>query len=316
MIVAASDLTEKAIRELPVRQARVDELIPACRLCGTVGSRHRLSATQPEWLCRCASCGLAFTHPQPDDAELAAIYDADYFQSFGYGSCPGEYRRLRWAGFQRLLDVAERFVPPGRLLDVGSGLGDLLFVARSRGWTVTGVEPIPYAVERADELVPGATVGGCLADLPASDESFDLITCTDVLEHVRQPDQVLRQIGKLLRPGGCVLITTVNVDSWLARMLGPRWPHIHRDHLWYFNRQTLTRCVQLADFEVLHWAVPRKVFSLSYVLSILASYGQRSVRRDVAGWLLRWLPNVILHVLWPPLPEGQLLVARKRERLS
>lgn len=288
----------------------------ACRLCGALGSTQRLSSKHPAWLCRCASCGLVFTHPQPDDAELAAIYDADYFQTFGYGSGPNDYRRMKQAGFQRLLDVAERCVSPGRLLDVGSGLGDLLCVARSRGWTVTGLEPIPYAVERAEELVPGATVFGTLDDLSGLDAAFDLITCTDVLEHVRHPDQVLRRMGKLLRPGGCLLITTVNVDSWLGRTLGPRWPHFHRDHLWYFHRETLTRFVETAGFEVSHWAVPRKVFSLSYVLSILASYGPGQVSQHVAKWLLGRLPHAVLHAVWSPLPEGQLLVARKREESS
>ena len=158
MITIAPNSMDETIRELPTRQARVDRPVPSCRLCAATGGVHRLSAKYPDWLCRCASCGLIFTHPQPEDAELAAIYDADYFQAFGYGSNPDEYRRMKQAGFRRLLAAAERFVAPGRLLDIGCGLGDLLFVAQSRGWDVTGLEPNPFAIARANELVPAATV--------------------------------------------------------------------------------------------------------------------------------------------------------------
>ena len=315
MINVAASSIDETIRELPARQAGVDRLAPVCGLCGAVGCERHLSAKYPDWLCRCVSCGVIFTHPQPDDAELAAIYDADYFQAFGFGSNPDEYRRLKQAGFQRLLDAAERFVAPGRLLDVGSGLGDLLIVAQSRGWNVTGLEPNPFAVARADERVPGATVCGGLDDLSGRDEAFDLITCCDVLEHLRHPDGVLCQMRTLLRPGGCVLVTTVNADSWPAQLLGSRWPHLHRDHLWYFNRRTLTRFVELAGFEVLHWTRPRKIFSLSYVLSILATYGRCSRTKCSSRWLLHRLPSAVLHALWP-MTEGQLLVARLKERSS
>lgn len=316
MSVITTHWTEEPAVGIPRRPTDADAQFACCPLCDAAESRRRLSVQHPVWLSRCASCGLVFTHPQPDDAELASIYDADYFQTFGYGSSRDEYHRLKQTGFQRLLDVAERFVTPGRLLDVGSGLGDLLCVARSRGWDVTGLEPNPYAVAQADKLIPGATVCGTLDDLSEADEAFDLITCTDVLEHVRQPDRDLRRMRRLLRPRGCVLITTVNVNSWPARRLGPHWPHFHRDHLWYFHRETLTRFVETAGFEVLHWAVPRKVFSLSYVLSILAAYGPGSVSQRLAGWTLRRLPRSILHAHWSPLPEGQLLVARKREEPS
>jgi SAM-dependent methyltransferase len=314
MSIVAKPWVDEAVAAGPVSQAATPT--DHCPLCEFEGRSQKLSTRHPAWLRRCAGCGLVYTFPQPDDGELAAVYDADYFQTFGYGSSRGEYHRLKQAGFQRLLDVAERFVAPGRLLDVGSGLGDLLFVARSRGWDVTGLELIPFAVERADEIVPGATVCGTLDDLSEPDESFDLITCTDVLEHVRRPDRNLLRMRRLLRKGGCVLITTVNVDSWPARMLGPRWPHFHRDHLWYFHRETLNRFVEMAGFEVLHWGVPRKVFSLSYVLSIFAAYGPGTVSQRLAGSSLRCLPRSILHAHWSPLPEGQLLVARQREESS
>ena len=103
MITIAPNSMDETIRELPTRQARVDRPVPSCRLCAATGGVHRLSAKYPDWLCRCASCGLIFTHPQPEDAELAAIYDADYFQAFGYGSNPDPRR-----GFGALLQVVFR----------------------------------------------------------------------------------------------------------------------------------------------------------------------------------------------------------------
>lgn len=264
------------------------------------------------WLARCRSCGLAFADPQPDDAELEAIYDAQYYEPFGY--LPGDewdYRAMKQAGFARLLRVAETQFAPGSLLDVGSALGDLMVVAKRRGWEVRGVELNPFAVAQAERVLPCASFLGSLQDMPASQGSFDLITCLDVLEHLRRPDESLRRMHELLRPGGGLLIATIDAGGWLARLSGPRWVHFHRDHLWYFNRETLTRMVQAAGFEVLRWEVPPKVFNLRYIFGILAHHAKARLWKWIWAMGLRWLPNSLLSRHWPALPEGQLLLARK-----
>src|SRR5882724_7284837 len=81
----------------------------------------------------CYGCGLAFVHPQPTDSELEAIYTEKYYEPFGFSSDHQlSYRLMKQTWFDRLLGIAEGYVSVGKLLDVGSGLGDLLAVGIMR----------------------------------------------------------------------------------------------------------------------------------------------------------------------------------------
>jgi hypothetical protein len=151
-----------------------------CLVCGGVRFVPVFPRQFP-WLMKCPHCGLMFVMPQPTDDELAEIYDGDYFAGFGYES---EFRDAYWAMKQRsatrFLELSECFVPPGRLLDVGSGLGDLLAAAQRRGWQARGLDINPYAVELANRLLPGQTLLTQFDEFQPVDGPFDLITCLEV----------------------------------------------------------------------------------------------------------------------------------------
>jgi 2-polyprenyl-3-methyl-5-hydroxy-6-metoxy-1,4-benzoquinol methylase len=291
------------VSALPVQMAR-------CIQCGG----GRLSAVYPEqhpWLKQCDRCGLRFAHPQPSDDELARIYDADYYKTFGFDPArAGRYRSMKQASFDALLAVVERHFRRGRLLDVGSALGDLILAAQRRGWKASGVEPNRFAAEMADDVVPGATFTGTLEQLD-DDQTFDLVTCVDVIEHLRRPDETLRRMRDVLRPGGGLVVVTNDVQSAASRAMGPRWVHYHLDHLWYFSRRTLAQLVEAAGLEVVAVRQARKIFNLSYVLGILAHSPNHRPLQQAARAALRWIPERFLRMLLPPVREGMLLLARR-----
>jgi SAM-dependent methyltransferase len=262
---------------------------------------------------RCAVCGLRFANPQPSDEELDAIYDAGYYSAFGFDTGGGlAYRHMKRARFDRLLECVEAYCAPHRLLDVGSGLGDLLSVATRRGWEAIGVEPNPFAAQIAEQFVAATTLCASIEQACLRQESFDVVTCADVLEHLRRPDRMLREAARLLRPGGLTLITTVDVESRTARALRQRWPHYHRDHLWYFSRATLRRLVTASGFDVLVCCRAKKVFALRYILEILAHATNLRIARRIARLALRSCPRRLLDCLFT-MREGILLIARKPE---
>lgn len=282
-----------------------------CLVCGGVRFAP-VFARQLPWLRKCPDCGLMFVAPQPTDDELAEIYDGEYFAGFG---CESEfqaaYGAMKQSSASGFLELCERFVRPGRLLDVGSGLGDLLVAAQRRGWQTRGLDINPYAVELANRLLPGQTLLTPFDAFQPADGPLDLITCLEVIEHLRRPDESLRRMFACLRPGGVLLLTTPDAGSLPARVLRSAWWHLHVDHLWYFDRRTLTALVRGAGFEVLRWQRARKVFNLQYILGILKNSENSRGLSWAARLGQRWLPATWRSRLLPRLPEGQLLVARR-----
>lgn len=280
-----------------------------CIVCG--GRSFRRVHRRLPWLSECRGCGLGFVAPQPDDAELAGIYDDRYYETFGHLADSGEaYHELKRAWAERFLRQAERHVAPGRLLDVGSALGDLLHVACRRGWQATGVEPNAFAAEQSSRLVPNASIVSSIGQAQAEHAPFDLITCNDVLEHLRRPDEELRRLYHCLRPGGWLLGTTIDRGGLSARLAGSRWVHYHRDHLWYFIRRTLVRLAESTGFRDVRCRAAWKIYHLEYLLTILDRAPSRPPAVRLAGHVLRVLPTSLARRRFL-LREGLILSARR-----
>ena len=148
-----------------------------------------------------------------DHAELAK-FDA---AAARFWDPHGDFRPLHLLNPVRMQFIAER-VPLGaaRVLDVGCG-GGLLAEALSRaGATVTGIDLAPgmidvarlHATESAlniDYRVAGTD--DVARSLPAA---FDLVTCMEMLEHVPEPESVVASLARLVRPGGALMVSTLN----------------------------------------------------------------------------------------------------------
>jgi 2-polyprenyl-3-methyl-5-hydroxy-6-metoxy-1,4-benzoquinol methylase len=261
-------------------------------------------------LFECTCCSIRRCGAAPDDAELAAFYDAGYFDRFAAEwSAREAYHAMQQDRAARLLRMGSRFFRTGRLLDVGCGLGDLLVVGRRLGWIVDGLDTGAEAVAIVSRRT--ATVHHQrLEDCTLPQGEFDLVTCLDVFEHLRDPQQALRTMHGLVKPGGGLLLTTVNVRSSAARLLGPQWWHYHRDHLWYFHPAALHRLARNAGWNVLKCGTPWKTFQLDYVRAVLETTHPSSYSARLVRMLRRWLPGPLrrARIL---LPEGMLLVAMR-----
>lgn len=152
-------------------------------------------------------------------------------------------------------------VPDGsRVLDLGCSVGQLARHLVAKGCTVVGVELDPEAAVRAREHCESVHVADLdLVDLTAllGEERFDVVVAADVIEHLRDPGRLLREIAPLLAPGGVLVTTVPNIAHGSARLalLTGRFEYadlgiMDRTHLRFFTRATLTELLRISGFAV------------------------------------------------------------------
>ena len=220
---------------------------------------------------KCRRCGLVYQSPIPQPDHIVDAYEDVVDERYE------QEHRGRVETFKRDLRALARHERGGRLLDVGSHVGLFLEVARAAGWQVAGVEPSRWSVDRAHQR--GLDVRhGTLETVRFPEESFDVVTMWDVVEHLADPLAELRRIRRLLRPNGVVALSTMDVDALFPRIAGRRWPWYMQMHLVYFSRRTLHNMLAKAGFRVVEMVPHKRVVRLSYLVSRLEPYCRPAYR--------------------------------------
>lgn len=214
---------------------------------------------------KCKRCGLVYQSPVPSSEEILDAYDGVVDTRYV------EEASGRMETFAHDLDAVERHERGGKLLDVGCHLGLFLDVAKERGWDVHGVEPSRWCVDQARSR--GLDVKhGTLESVYFDDESFDTVTMWDVIEHLSDPLAELKRMHRILKPGGLLAVSTMNVDALFPRVTGRRWPWYMQMHLIYFSKRTLHNMLTKAGYQVVEMSTHRRVVRLSYLISRVEPY--------------------------------------------
>jgi 2-polyprenyl-3-methyl-5-hydroxy-6-metoxy-1,4-benzoquinol methylase len=226
--------------------------MPACPLCG--GSQAQPIAVYPEltWV-RC-SCGVVYKRSEISDPAAADFYEEGYFGSGDQGRRYTQRTSRRIGKSRRqILDVLN-YVEPGPLLDIGCSVGYTLVAAQELGLTPTGADLSQYAINACRKLGFRAE-SGALGALPFADSEFSVITMKHVLEHTPDPRAALRDVRRMLKPGGALLIAVPD-GAYHKALSHPQTydyflPNEHgREHFVYYTSQTLSKLVGQEGFRV------------------------------------------------------------------
>jgi len=282
-----------------------------CNLCGSEKSRLRYQLTdllldRPEvhsQLVECVECGLVYQNPRPTLAEMLAHYPPDYecYDTLPKINPSSWLRRAIRYGMDKRCRVVRRARSHGSLLDVGCASGEFLHAMQQYpGWTLRGVELNDYAAEIARRAYGLDVATGTLEDARFPDCSFDVVTLWDVLEHLHDPLASLKEIQRILKPGGALVARVPNADSWDARLFGPAWAGLEPPrHLYVFGQATLRRAFEKAGLRIkeLNCAIggyPTFVMSVGFWLKTRQTPTQQRQR------ILRGLSHPIARLVTAP----------------
>ena len=216
----------------------------SCPLCGgkhaqVVGTADRDGRPLRNVLCR--DCGLVYVDPQPARTDLQTWYEHAYRQDYKGVAAPKPRHVLRGGrvALSRLARIRPLLTGVPRTLDVGSGSGELLYLlTHLAGARAEGLEPHRgYATHARDVL--GLPVRHGFVDDPDTEvgEGYDLVTMYHVLEHLAEPQAVMRWLHGRVRPGGFVMVEVPNVE---ATCQSPAHT-FHRAHIATWGGPTLER---------------------------------------------------------------------------
>jgi SAM-dependent methyltransferase len=225
----------------------------ACPACLAQDFRLDFSAGTAE-IWRCPVCGLGATVPQPAEANGHEAFreDRGYFASALQETKDSAWQCFTTEPFNLLAKVGAG--PGDRLLELGCGVGVFVQLAKSRGFDAFGIDSSPAAVAVGREQLGVNLVRERIETAAVDPRSVDIVVAHHVLEHLTEPEEVLRRVREWLRPGGWVLVGVPNFASPIARWSGQCWAGlVPTQHLWHFTPPALQRLIARSGFGRMLW---------------------------------------------------------------
>ena len=214
---------------------------------------------------------MLITHPQPSLENLGKYYESeDYISHTDNKRSLFEklYHFIKSIALKNKLNLINSLQPnKGRILDIGAGTGDFLSVAKNDGWQTIGVEPS----DRAKAIAKRKGVSFVSATSELENHSFDVISMWHVLEHIPELDKQIKELKRLLKPTGTLIIAVPNFKSFDAKHYGKFWAAYDVPiHFWHFSKTAIKLLFEKEEMK-LEKVLPMK-FDSFYVSFLSEKY--------------------------------------------
>ena len=242
---------------------------PPCKIC-TSSNTHKCFEKDRVCYYRCADCTFVFSEPTTNANFQTKL--EDYEEAYiGYlqdsVEDPNNFASLvAWMSQFRTIEGV-------RVLDIGCGSGKFVRYLRHRAIEAYGVEPSHVLYEHflsEDDIFFNLTVDGFRIKFPH--DKFDIVTAFDVIEHVDEPVPFVENISQMLKPQGLCFVSTLDVASVPARVLGKRWHFYNKYHMSYWSRDTLAKLASKSNLSLLCSFHCGRFRSVGYMLRYLFEF--------------------------------------------
>ena len=241
-------------------------------------------------------------------ADPALIYEFYAQSSFHYGE---ELRWLKKTYGRYLERLCTRGCSRESLLEIGCGNGFFLERAMEAGFRdVRGVEPSRQAVEQATPALRTRILCDVMRSGLFDAERFEAICMFHIFDHIFEPNELLAECLRILKPGGFILTLNHNVESWSAKLLGEKSPIIDIGHTFLYSPSTMRLIFEANGFEVIEQGRVWNTYSLTYLFHLIPLPG---VLKEIG---LRALKASAFGSLPLTLPLGNLYLIAKKPKVS
>jgi len=217
----------------------------SCQLCGTNSCKVKYPL-QPHAVVACAACDLYQLSPRVSTEKLSDLteraYHGDTYAEISKFRTRSDITDLSDPTVSECVNIIESLesANTGRtLLDIGCGSGDLMAIARNRGWIVHGMDFCPVPVQEANDQYDLDAVCCSFEEYDAEDGAFDAIIMLDVLEHTSSLKEVMVKVIRLLNKGGLIAFSLPNRKSLIYMIAGllyrTRMPWLQRPILLFYD---------------------------------------------------------------------------------
>lgn len=215
---------------------------------------------------KCKNCHLIYVNP----IEKAAKINGDYSKMGNPDAPIIRESRLRAAKSQ--LGLIKNYKNGTTLLDVGCGEGFFLFNASKAGYTAKGIDISQDAAEYARREFGLNVEAKPFKELQFPENYFDVVTLWQVLEHVPYPLMVLKEVHRILKPGGLLATSTPDIEGIMAKIFRRKWWNLRRLHINQFTAKTLADMLNRAGFKNVFSTKYKEYISISMLVIPVLKY--------------------------------------------
>tara|TARA_B100000315_G_C14509741_1_gene556399 strand:+ start:242 stop:1219 length:978 start_codon:yes stop_codon:yes gene_type:complete len=228
---------------------------PSCIFCGkelTVSILKGILRNGNVYdISECIECEIAFTHPFPSEEELKQLYSTgNYRTDTGKRFVPPIEALIRLGRILKRKRI-HQFVKPGKILDIGCGGGVFLDVMRRGGWETIGAELNEETASYAIKVYGLKIITGDIIQHQLPAKSMDAININQVLEHLKNPNEVIEECHRLLIKDGVLIISVPELRSPQFTIGKENWFLLDLPfHLFHFTTEGLSRLLQKNGFKI------------------------------------------------------------------
>tara|TARA_B100000315_G_scaffold258184_1_gene309444 strand:+ start:4293 stop:5273 length:981 start_codon:yes stop_codon:yes gene_type:complete len=240
-----------------------------CPLCETYQFKVIYKEREALGIVRCLKCNLIYVNPRLKNPEKVYWGDADKYTKEAKLIFEGKAPHYRDPNYLEDLHLIKRYKPGGNFLDVGTNMGFFLRNAKkvSTKWNLYGVDPSSTLTDIARKYFGLNVKTAFLEDAGFEDNFFDVITMTDVFEHITEPKKILNENRRILKPDGILFIKVPNgqfnlFKYYMAKMMGRLKDYDIFDsyeHVVHYSNRTLKTMLNNCGFKLVKMTIGRPI---------------------------------------------------------